>query len=231
MRTMVQQIRNAKNFLYMENQYFLGSAFEWIDDSSTVCHNLIPNEIAYRIVEKINAGEMFTAYITIPMFPEGDPTSAASQEILFWQYRTIQSMYEKIVKAIQQNDPGKHPTEYLKFFCLGKRESPEEVPVDELSEPVEGTMPATIRYNISTRKAQFDSIIFLDRQFGNFQNITFCFILLFFRCTLRQPVYVHSKMTIVDDEYVLIGSANINQRSLSGERDSEIAMGGFQPGS
>ena len=43
-------------------------------------------------------------------------------------------------------------------------------------------------------------------------------------------MYVHSKMTIVDDEYVLIGSANINQRSLSGERDSEIAMGGFQPG-
>ena len=38
-------------------------------------------------------------------------------------------------------------------------------------------------------------------------------------------------MTIIDDEYVLIGSANINQRSLSGERDSEIAMAGFQPGS
>ena len=37
-------------------------------------------------------------------------------------------------------------------------------------------------------------------------------------------------MTIVDDEYILIGSANINQRSLSGERDSEIAMGGYQPG-
>ena len=54
--------------------------------------------------------------------------------------------------------------------------------------------------------------------------------MLYFRCTLRQPVYVHSKMTIVDDEYILIGSANINQRSLSGERDSEIAMGGYQPG-
>ena len=213
----------------MENQYFLGSAFEWIEDNSTVCHNLVPNEIAYRIVEKINAGEMFTAYICIPMFPEGDPSSAASQEILFWQYRTIQSMYEKVVKAIQQNDPGKHPTEYLKFFCLGKRESPEEVPVDELGEPIEGTMPATIRYNISTRKAQVDPILY--RQFVNILNITFFFILLFFRCTLRQPVYVHSKMTIIDDEYVLIGSANINQRSLSGERDSEIAMGGFQPGS
>lgn len=29
---------------------------------------------------------------------------------------------------------------------------------------------------------------------------------------------------IVDDEYALIGSANINDRSLKGDRDSEIAI-------
>ncbi|KAI9103503.1 hypothetical protein K1719_023180 [Acacia pycnantha] len=34
---------------------------------------------------------------------------------------------------------------------------------------------------------------------------------------------------IVDDEYVLIGSANINERSLDGSRDTEIAMGAYQP--
>ncbi|PON58164.1 Phospholipase D family [Trema orientale] len=34
---------------------------------------------------------------------------------------------------------------------------------------------------------------------------------------------------IVDDEYVIIGSANINQRSLDGSRDTEIAMGAYQP--
>ena len=37
-------------------------------------------------------------------------------------------------------------------------------------------------------------------------------------------------MTLFDDEYVLVGSANINQRSLGGNRDSEIAIGAFQPG-
>lgn len=42
-------------------------------------------------------------------------------------------------------------------------------------------------------------------------------------------VYVHSKMMVVDDEYVVIGSANINQRSMDGQRDTEIAMGAFQP--
>ena len=34
---------------------------------------------------------------------------------------------------------------------------------------------------------------------------------------------------IVDDEYLIVGSANINQRSLEGTRDTEIAMGAYQP--
>lgn len=45
----------------------------------------------------------------------------------------------------------------------------------------------------------------------------------------RFMIYVHAKGMIVDDEYVIIGSANINQRSLDGSRDTEIAMGAYQP--
>mmetsp|Transcript_9813 Transcript_9813/g.29512 ORF Transcript_9813/g.29512 Transcript_9813/m.29512 type:complete len:978 (-) Transcript_9813:2047-4980(-) len=47
--------------------------------------------------------------------------------------------------------------------------------------------------------------------------------------TRRMMIYVHAKMIIVDDEYVIEGSANINQRSMAGDRDTEIAMGAFQP--
>lgn len=45
----------------------------------------------------------------------------------------------------------------------------------------------------------------------------------------RFMIYVHAKGMIVDDEYVIMGSANINQRSLDGSRDTEIAMGSYQP--
>uniref|UniRef100_A0A2N9HVS8 phospholipase D n=1 Tax=Fagus sylvatica TaxID=28930 RepID=A0A2N9HVS8_FAGSY len=34
---------------------------------------------------------------------------------------------------------------------------------------------------------------------------------------------------IVDDEYVILGSANINQRSMAGTKDTETAMGAYQP--
>ena len=37
------------------------------------------------------------------------------------------------------------------------------------------------------------------------------------RRTLRFPIYVHSKMMIVDDTYIIVGTANINQRSMAGE--------------
>lgn len=37
---------------------------------------------------------------------------------------------------------------------------------------------------------------------------------------VTELIYVHSKLMIVDDEKVLIGSANINDRSLLGNRDS-----------
>ena len=36
-------------------------------------------------------------------------------------------------------------------------------------------------------------------------------------------IYIHSKLMIVDDIYVICGSANINDRSMKGSRDSEFA--------
>ena len=49
------------------------------------------------------------------------------------------------------------------------------------------------------------------------------------RQTMRYPIYVHSKMMIADDSYVIVGSANMNQRSMAGSRDTEIAVGSWQP--
>ena len=39
---------------------------------------------------------------------------------------------------------------------------------------------------------------------------------------VQEIIYVHSKLMIVDDKYVICGSANINDRSLMGKRDSEV---------
>ena len=54
---------------------------------------------------------------------------------------------------------------------------------------------------------------------GNFE-------LLFIPICLQttELVYVHSKLMIVDDRKVIIGSANINDRSMLGDRDSEVCV-------
>ncbi|XP_017721359.1 PREDICTED: phospholipase D2 [Rhinopithecus bieti] len=41
---------------------------------------------------------------------------------------------------------------------------------------------------------------------------------------VTELIYIHSKMLIADDRTVIIGSANINDRSLLGKRDSELAV-------
>ncbi|KAL0753531.1 hypothetical protein Bca101_091199 [Brassica carinata] len=186
----IQAIRSAQHFIYIENQYFIGSSFVWPNYKEAGADNLVPIELALKIATKIRARERFAVYIVIPMWPEGDPSSAPVQEILYWQGQTMQMMYEIIAREIKHMDlENVNPQDYLNFYCLGNRE---ELPSDQNCVSSSGEMvPAS-------------------QKWGRFM------------------IYVHAKGMVVDDEYVLLGSANINQRSIAGSRDTEIAMGAYQ---
>ena len=41
---------------------------------------------------------------------------------------------------------------------------------------------------------------------------------------VTEQIYVHTKLMVVDDRIFVVGSANVNDRSLLGDRDSEIAV-------
>ncbi|KAI7996034.1 Phospholipase D alpha 1 [Camellia lanceoleosa] len=193
----INAIRRAKNFIYMESQYFIGSSYGWnskdIKDADIGSLHLIPKELSLKIVSKIEAGERFTVYVVIPMWPEGIPESASVQAILDWQRRTMEMMYTDIYDALRAKGMNENLRDYLTFFCLGNREAQ----TDGEYVPIEKPDPYT-----NYHRAQ------LARRF---------------------MIYVHANMMIVDDEYIIIGSANINQRSMDGARDTEIAMGGYQP--
>ncbi|KAD5960791.1 hypothetical protein E3N88_12263 [Mikania micrantha] len=184
----IQAIRSAQHFIYIENQYFIGSSYAWSYEDAGA-DNLIPMELAQKIASKIRNKERFAVYIVIPMWPEGIPTSATTQEILYWQSQTMQMMYNVVAQAIKSMQLNAHPQDYLNFYCLGKRE---DIP---------------FKSNQS----------FADEKVSDSQKFK------------RFMIYVHAKGMIVDDEYVIMGSANINQRSLAGSKDTEIAMGSYQP--
>ncbi|PIN17236.1 Phospholipase D1 [Handroanthus impetiginosus] len=186
----IQAIRSAQHFIYIENQYFLGSSYAWPSYKDAGADHLIPMELAMKIASKIRANERFAVYVVIPMWPEGNPKDNVMQEILFWQGQTMQMMYQRIAKEIKAMQLDSHPLDYLNFYCLGNRE------------PITGTAAEV--------SGAADKIS--DSQ--KFQ---------------RFMIYVHAKGMVVDDEYVIIGSANINQRSMAGTKDTEIAMGAYQP--
>ncbi|KAG4906713.1 hypothetical protein JHK82_055361 [Glycine max] len=165
----VKAIRAAQHYIYIENQYFIGSSYNWSQHKDLGANNLIPMEIALKIAAKIRANERLAVYIVIPMWRQ--------------RHKTMQMMYETIYKALVEVglEAAFSPQDYLIFFCLGNREA-----------------------------------------IDMYENITA-------RTNRRFMVYVRSKGMIVDDEYVILGSANINQRSMEGTRDIEIAMGAYQP--
>ncbi|XP_010933911.2 phospholipase D beta 1 isoform X1 [Elaeis guineensis] len=191
----VNAIRAAQHFIYIENQYFLGSSFNWDSNKDLGANNLIPIEIALKIANKIKAKERFSAYIVVPMWPEGNPTGAATQRILHWQNKTMQMMYETIYGALKEVglEDTYEPQDYLNFFCLGNHE------VSDPNHFSDGGLKSANTPQVLAKKNR------------------------------RFMIYVHSKGMIVDDEYVILGSANINQRSMEGTRDTEIAMGAYQP--
>lgn len=77
------RIFNKKNEFrsLLECQYITFQYYVFL----TGANNLVPMEIALKIARKVAANEPFAAYIVVPMWPEGVPTSKAVQEILFWQ--------------------------------------------------------------------------------------------------------------------------------------------------
>jgi phospholipase D1/2 len=171
----------------------MGSAKYWLHDKQTACCNLVPYEIAARIAQSIrDGGDPVIGYILVPLYPEGYPADAAIQEQLRWQWNTMEMMYHLIAEAIKEKRIHTHPKQYLKFLCVGQRETL------ELSRASRADPPAKSR----------EAALFNSR---------------------RVPIYVHSKLMIVDDEYIILGSANINERSLAGDRDSEICVEAWQP--
>lgn len=188
-------IRRAQHFIYIENQYFVGSAANWSEHRDSGATQLVPMEITLKIVSKIEAKQRFAVYIVVPMWPEGVPESSSVQDILGWQKLTMEMMYKRIARALREQGLDRHakPSDYLSFFCLGNREAP----LPDEYRPPEAPWSGSSYYLAQHHR--------------------------------RFMIYVHAKTMIVDDEYIIVGSANCNQRSMDGARDSEIAMGAYQP--
>jgi len=211
-RAYIHHIRRAQRFIYIENQYFLGSSHAWDRDCMKEASHMIPLEIALKVAQKIDAGQPFAVYCVIPLYPEGDPASEPVQAILYWQKNTMDMMYKIVAAAIQRNGLGTLPTDYLNFYSLGQRELVPENPFVQYADLTPPQPPAPTGRSSGqgrfTVPAGYEAL----------------------KRSRRFMIYVHSKLMVVDDEVAIVGSANINMRSMAGSRDTELAVSCYQPG-
>jgi phosphatidylserine/phosphatidylglycerophosphate/cardiolipin synthase-like enzyme len=236
-------ISKSKHFVYIENQFFSKLTIIWnnlvclfifffLIVSATTQDKLLRNKIAQALVERIKRahakGENYKVFIIIPLIPafEGDlatKDAAAARNVMHFQYITISRGGNSIMEKLRE--AGIEPSDYIGWYSLRnwdklvppKKTSPQTTPspspspkpdvsptLSSVDPPVPTTSTSPIDTSTTSEKSIWDDD---DRHHY-----------------VSELVYIHDKILIVDDRIVLIGSANINDRSQLGNRDSEIAM-------
>lgn len=160
----IDAIRNAHRFIYIENQFFIGS------NAGDGVQNTIPQALVDRILRAYESKQEFRVIILIPLHPNGDFCDASKAKVVMhYEYATINRGMNSMIEQLKKKAPNINIQNYLSFYCL--------------------------------------------RNWGIINNKV-----------VTEQIYVHCKLMIVDDRVVIVGSANINDRSMLGLRDSEVAI-------
>ncbi|KAJ2401938.1 hypothetical protein GGI23_001063 [Coemansia sp. RSA 2559] len=113
-----EMIRNAKHFVYIENQFFVSNARE---DPGYTIKNRIAEALVDRVKRAHKRGERFRVFIIIPLMPafEGDVNAmgaATLKLVMHWQYQSICRGDHSIASQLAKERIDMH--EYIRFFGL-----------------------------------------------------------------------------------------------------------------
>ena len=225
-RAMEILIDKAQHFIYIENQFFVSNFGMQNDvprdftgpasqinkkdgtgaylttfmpgDSQTLPKNdiclLLSGRIGRAILDAANPN--FHVYITLPVYSEGRLDSGAVATHIHWTMQSLVFGTMSLLNRIRR---------FIKARELFDKHDP------DWSKPLrEGNDD----YKSVPMERCFKYVTLLNLR--NWEKIGDRYV--------TEQIYVHSKMMIVDDRFAIVGSANINDRSLLGSRDSELAV-------
>ncbi len=232
-QAMLRLIHNAAHFIYIESQFFvsdfgqvqgpqsLSPAGEfikdgpkrisdlklsllrrWDDTEGPTLDGLPRNRVCQALIERIRQAIMdakkpdFHVYITLPVHPEGALIDPTVAVQVYWTMQTLANGSHSLLNGIRRA---------LKARELRDKKKPYDRVI---------TDPNNREYEDIPVEACDQYVTLLNlRNWAKFGDRY-----------VTEQIYVHSKMMVVDDRFALLGSANINDRSLLGMRDSEIAV-------
>jgi len=206
----------AKRFIYIENQFFISNTG---NKEEADLKNRVVKALYSRIKTAIRNKEDFKVIIFIPLLPafEADleqKNGPVMQLQIALQNMTIgvddkMSFIAKVHELTQRH--GEHAENYVMVCALRKWDY---VPDFIEGDGVNLTGPTKKAWCSSSKKrskseqpARSHKKVDPDHE-----------------KPMTGLIYIHSKLLIADDSDLIIGSANLNDRSLYGKRDSELAV-------
>lgn len=162
--------------------------------------NPIADALATRIETAIYDGLPFHVYLVVPVHPEG-PLNALN--IMTQLHLTMQSLVfgeSSLVNRIRR------------AMAVADLLRTESMPIDSAKSIVRNYLPGELERKVKEGWKKYVTLLNL-RTWDH----------LGLRPVTEQ-IYVHSKLLIADDRVAVLGSANINDRSQLGDRDSELAV-------
>lgn len=193
---MVQCIRSAQAFIYIENQFFMSDCGP--DEKGVACPSSNPliSELANAIGKAIYAGRPFHVYLVLPEHPEGKLEDDGTVSQGWWALQGVKRAHASLINRIKATLVAKN----RKAWGLEKQPTSNEAIHDQL-----------VVHGMQDKWRDYLTVLNL-RNFGHTANTV-----------VTEMIYVHSKLLIVDDAVAILGSANINDRSLNGNGDTELA--------
>ncbi|HAP00180.1 MAG TPA: hypothetical protein DCQ83_09075, partial [Fibrobacteres bacterium] len=238
---MINLIENATDFLYIENQFFqsdfgtpsidvfsdegaktisapmrylmsqhgnaLVAAISTIGNpphAKALPGNRIAQALGERIERAVRDQWPFHIYLVLPVHPEGALNDITVIAQIHWTMQSLvfgdHSLVNRIRRAIAAGKICKNPFSNAAWKAA----------MEEAGKSINGHAPY--------EKIGEDEW----GQYLTLLNLRACEVID--GKVRTEQIYVHSKLLIADDRHAIIGSANINDRSQTGKRDSELAV-------
>jgi phospholipase D1/2 len=227
-------INKADHFIYIENQFFVShfgtpsieikndkhvgpakSVETWLQSAGAYAtrkyahESFEPpqNKLCELLAARINhfilydRSYPFHVYITLPVHPEGKLNDPTVMTQVHWTMQTLVFGSKSLLNSIRRSLKASE-------LLLGNPKDPkwDRVYDDDNKEYLSIDIEKCFQYVTLLNLRNWANL-------GDDNKPRY----------VTEQIYVHSKMMIVDDRYALLGSANINDRSLLGRRDSELA--------
>ncbi|HEY8099391.1 MAG TPA: phospholipase D-like domain-containing protein [Burkholderiaceae bacterium] len=193
---MINCIRSAHGFIYIENQFFMSDCGADQFGTSAPSNNPIIAELATAIGQAIYRDQPFHVWLVLPEHPEGKLEEDSTKSQAWWALQGTKRARNSLINRINATLVAKN----RKAWSLQSQLSTKQE-IDALLQ----------KHGMQDKWREYLTILNL-RNYGNTGTHM-----------VTEMIYVHSKLMIVDDAVAIIGSANINDRSLNGNGDTELA--------